>query len=626
MTVPPTVAYYRPPPPTTLRSILSIIWILAIAGFLVLVLINFTALFISPSLVIPGIQGVTRGGDANPGLDASAANWSFQPYTGSATGSWVAMGGNSGGYLQMNLGSGTATGYWTQAVAFTGSAPYEAAFRTDVAVQTSSAALVGRLVVALDTLPGPPDFANTTTTLTVAWINGSSNWVSTNEVDLSSLTGDPGTYYLKVAFIANSPSGSTTVGLDNVRLAWVTAEGVLIWLPLPLPTLLFLTQDPVAFLTYYLLLVVAIMAAGVYFTLGEWKRLKAAFAAPLADISHRLRSMSAWVAIAQTWMAVTFVQVAIIIALEFANQPITSPIGTPTAATAWGLLYELANASVYEELVFRLLLIGVPMALASLLYNAMRPPGMGKSARHSLRYIVGGSLRKESSPQALLAAWILLFASGTLFGLAHAPGWGWWKVVPALVAGLGFGYLFLRHGIGAAILAHFATDYASVLTYEGVGGATGDALTSVLFVVLTLIGFGFLLWYILYAWQHLEDMVRRLRSQRVCRAVPAAYGGATMNPYYPPPSPPPTPPAPAPASPPSSLPYTPPPTPPPGWGAPATAPPVRNPAAIPQEYAPTYRAPPYGYPPVRFQCPYCGWVEAKYDAGHFTCLRCGRTT
>jgi len=59
---------------------------------------------------------------------------------------------------------------------------------------------------------------------------------------------------------------------------------------------------------------------------------------------------------------------------------------------------------------------------------------------------------------------------------------------------------------------------------------------------------------------------------------------------------------------------------------PNVAPPPPYPYAPPYApaYAPAY-APPYGYPPVRFQCPSCGWVEARYDAGHFTCMRCGRT-
>ncbi len=61
----------------------------------------------------------------------------------------------------------------------------------------------------------------------------------------------------------------------------------------------------------------------------------------------------------------------------------------------------------------------------------------------------------------------------------------------------------------------------------------------------------------------------------------------------------------------------------PSVGPPAVA--VRNASRIPREYTPSYVPPPYGYPPVRFQCPYCAWVEAKYDAGRFTCTRCGRT-
>src|SRR5207249_6609828 len=58
---------------------------------------------------------------------------------------------------------------------------------------------------------------------------------------------------------------------------------------------------------------------------------------------------------------------------------------------------------------------------------------------------------RDSSKETIVAAWVFLIASSVIFGLAHAPGWGLWKVIPAMVAGLGFGYLFLRHGIAAAI-------------------------------------------------------------------------------------------------------------------------------------------------------------------------------
>src|SRR5207245_3280729 len=108
------------------------------------------------------------------------------------------------------------------------------------------------------------------------------------------------------------------------------------------------------------------------------------------------------------------------------------------------------------------------------------------------RYVLGGVLRNDSPKEALAVGWALLFASSAIFGLAHAPGWGLWKVVPAMVAGLGFGYLFLRHGIGAAILAHFVNDYAIPLSYEGVGGEALMILIDLLVLGLAVAGSGFL--------------------------------------------------------------------------------------------------------------------------------------
>src|SRR5207253_2734104 len=199
----------------------------------------------------------------------------------------------------------------------------------------------------------------------------------------------------------------------------------------------------------------------------------------------------------------------------------------------------------------RLLLIGLPMAVGSVVLRIMDvnrgaagngPGSAGRYIGGAWRYLIGGVLRRDSPKEALVAGWAFLFASSAIFGLAHAPGWGYWKVVPSMVAGLGFGYLFLRHGVGAAILAHFVNDYALSLAYEGIGGVGLEALISLVFIGLAIAGAGFL-----------------------------------------------------------------------------------DPGRIPREYTPSFTPPPYGYPPVRFQCPFCGWVEARYDSGRFTCTRCGRS-
>src|SRR3989442_15375943 len=99
--------------------------------------------------------------------------------------------------------------------------------------------------------------------------------------------------------------------------------------------------------------------------------------------------------------------------------------------------------------------------------------GRGAAGRHgggAWRYRIGGAVRRDSPKETLVAAWAVLIGSSVIFGLAHAPGWGWWKVIPAAVAGLGFGYLFLRHGIAAAISVHFVNVYAAALRYEGYEG------------------------------------------------------------------------------------------------------------------------------------------------------------
>src|SRR5205807_4352925 len=315
----------------------------------------------------------------------------------------------------------------------------------------------------------------------------------------------------------------------------------------------------------------------------ERKETSRAFKAPIESIGTRLRSRSAWIAIAQVWMAVTFFQVALIYVLTLAGIEPTSPINL-TPQNAWVLLFELANAGVYEEVIFRLLLIGLPMAVGSVVLRIMDvnrgatgngPGSAGRYIGGAWRYLIGGILRRDSPKEALVAGWALLFASSAIFGLAHAPGWGLWKVVPAMVAGLGFGYLFLRHGIGAAILAHFVNDYAITLSYEGVGGEALMILIELLVLGLAVAGAGFLGWYAIDAWRHLRSLVDRFRPRAPAAPVPATpsdYGSPAAQA------------APSPGAPGPSMP------PPPMWSAPPPNPiaavAVPNRGRIPRDYTP----------------------------------------
>ncbi len=627
----------RPAPSSRPRSTLSVLWFLAVIGVFLLIALNFAGLILSPAYIVPGIQGISSGQNGNQDFAAGTADWTFEALNSSmATGTLVQ--GASGSYVQMSLPAGNAGGEWVQAVQIQGSAPFAAEVHLDVAVQPSRS-LIGAVAVAMETSPQGIDMAHAA----VLWANGSLGWTTTPRLDVSAGITNPGTYYLKVAYIQLVSPGNTLVSFDNIHLGWATDAVFYFYLPLPLPLLLYISQAPGPFLAYFAFILVAMVGSAIWYSWRDRKLTAQAFTAPLEAIGTRLRSKSAWVAVAQVWLAGTFFQSAVIFLLGIIGAPVSSPINVSTMG-AWTLIFELAAASVFECIAFRLFLIGVPMTVAVLLFRPSRsgppsPAGSTTARRagpfRALRQLWGGQLRRESPREERLVAGILVLISSLLWALAHVEGggWGWWKAIPVFVMGLGAGYIFVRHGLGASILLHFATDGLLFLYLEGIGGVGLDVLTNLLFLALAFAGSGFFVWYILYGWEEFQDL-RRSFGARIVRqptlAAPVAPppGAGVLQPgwsYAPPPT--------WTQVPPGPYGVAPPPNPPPqGYAAPAAQerpPPfsavARSTAQIPPGFAPTYHPPPYGFPPVRFQCPYCGWVEAKYDARHFTCLRCGRT-
>lgn len=109
-------------------------------------------------------------------------------------------------------------------------------------------------------------------------------------------------------------------------------------------------------------------------------------------------------------------------------------------------LLAYANAAVWEEVIARVAFIGVPMTMLALV------------------------MRRRGAPLFLLGGFgvsriglVLLVVSALVFGFAHSPGWGVWKVLPTFVTGLSLGYLYMRFGIHVSIAFHFAVDYMAVL-------------------------------------------------------------------------------------------------------------------------------------------------------------------
>ncbi len=268
-------------------------------------------------------------------------------------------------------------------------------------------------------------------------------------------------------------------------------------------------------------------------------------------------------------LAVLFLNVVIVIITGAANTP--TPGNNETDAQ---LLFSLANAPVWEEIIVRILFIGVPLIFVDLVRRKFR--------KDWYAYFLGGKFT-IGIPEL-----VLLVASSAMFGVAHyLGGWGEWKIPAAGIAGLAFGYLFLRFGIAAAIVLHFMFDYLSApeIVFSSVDFTSVLGVLTLLWVAAGAVFTGY---YIVRIIEHFTGV--RFWEER-----------------------------------PQQLP----------WGAYY----VQRPR--PTYQSPTQHGPPYGagqlspnqpsYPPQPqtpgafggYVCPNCGNLEARWVEGRFQCLRCG---
>ena len=112
--------------------------------------------------------------------------------------------------------------------------------------------------------------------------------------------------------------------------------------------------------------------------------------------------------------------------------------------------FYVSLAPLLEEFIFRIILIGIPLFV---LY----------SGRASIRYFVKclwapSSLNILNSKKAIL----LIIFVGISFGFAHiafSDSWSEGKFAQATAGGIILGWVYLRYGIVASLLIHWATNY-----------------------------------------------------------------------------------------------------------------------------------------------------------------------
>ncbi len=323
---------------------------------------------------------------------------------------------------------------------------------------------------------------------------------------------------------------------------------------------------------YYLFLVAAILASALYWFMtglgGFFKELVT---------KANSRKHSSIFEVCGLMFAVLFINYLVVFITEITSGPI--PIPTEDA-DLWELLFLLANASVWEELVTRVLLIGVPLLVFDVARRRLR--------NRKTSYLLGGGF-SFGVPET-----ILVLASATIFGAAHVPAWGLWKFFPSAVAGAALGYLFLKHGLASAIMLHFAFDYLSmpIMVFDNLGAALILGIGIIIWLGFGAIMAGY------YSMRILEFLTGRTYFEGRSHLVGAPFPLAT----------------------------TPPPAPEWRWGPI----PAQDPMA--SRRPPEKTAEPPGTPTwtggfgFSYVCPVCGNREARWIEGRYQCLRCGHLT
>ncbi|MDI6916793.1 MAG: CPBP family intramembrane metalloprotease [Thermoplasmatales archaeon] len=196
-------------------------------------------------------------------------------------------------------------------------------------------------------------------------------------------------------------------------------------------------------LGYYLFVVSAILLSFIYIVKKEGKE---AFHLYSKFFEKTERNSNSFFLIPQIFLGLMFFDYAYDYIIRFIHvTPKTPSFGT---MPLWQFMFSLSNASVHEEIVSRILLIGMPLLLVDL---------FRRRKIKIWKYFLGGGFDIEP------ASLFFIIFSSLIFSYAHVFGWDFYKILPVFVTGVALGWLFLKKGIYACIILHFSFNYPSVL-------------------------------------------------------------------------------------------------------------------------------------------------------------------
>jgi len=153
----------------------------------------------------------------------------------------------------------------------------------------------------------------------------------------------------------------------------------------------------------------------------------------------------------------------------------------------WGLWFSYLNAAVWEEVLCRILMVGVPMVLL----------GLAANEKGSWKRLFGGFGLSR-------AAVLFIVLSSAIFSYAHLQEWDVFKLIPTFVAGLALGFLFVRFGIHAAIMLHFLINYNSAFIW--ILGDGAETPLAMIILMIVLFGIVFIVRYTIHGIRYLSNI------------------------------------------------------------------------------------------------------------------------
>lgn len=204
---------------------------------------------------------------------------------------------------------------------------------------------------------------------------------------------------------------------------------------------------------YYLLLIAAITVCMFWYIYKAIEPAKR-FAKDTND-TEPIKN-TAFFEVAVLFCALYFVEIVFSFILQIFGQN----VGDLPERETWIWLFDLLEAPVWEELITRVLYLGVPVMILALVRK--------KTDRPAWKYLFGGFGIDRT-------ALVFTFFSAFMFGAGHLTNWTVWKFFPTFLFGLIAGYLFCKYGVYATIVMHFLTDY--IQAEQWLTGSSSSVIT-----------------------------------------------------------------------------------------------------------------------------------------------------